>query len=50
MNKDRNEVANNTYTFDDENNYDNYILYDNSIDKIDFKKDKEKIDFTDKNY
>ena len=45
MTKDRNEIINNTYTYDDENNFDNYILYDNSIDRIDLQKDKEKIDF-----
>ena len=45
MNNNRNEIINNTYTFDDDNNFDNYILYDNSIDKIDINKDKEKIDF-----
>ena len=50
MNNNRNEIINNTYTFDDDNNFDNYILYDNSIDKIDINKDKEKIDFIGKNY
>ena len=45
MNNNRNEILNNTYTFDDENNFDNYFFYDNSIDKIDINKDKEKIDF-----
>ncbi len=45
INNNRNEILNNTYTFDDENNFDNYFFYDNSIDKIDINKDKEKIDF-----